>query len=103
MIAKLKAVQDMSSAQLQELLSSFMHQCNFSRWAHVNWLSTLPAARELPADWMRQNMQEAQLPVVVQQRNKDMLSALCSFPAAANVGPNNLLQLMDLAANSGSH
>lgn len=86
-LCKLEALQDVSRMQLLELLDCIVQHDNYEASYTLELLSQLPAARSIPADVMRQQMQEA-----VQQERSDLLSALCQCPSAANIDADTLLQ-----------
>lgn len=95
LFCRLKAVQDMSSVQLLDCLSSSLQHSNYQ--PAVWQLSQLPAAHNIPDVVMLQQMQQA-----VQQQNSSSLSALCTLPAAQHVNANCLLQLLDVANHQDS-
>lgn len=85
-LGKLAAVQRMSTAQLLELFNLLVWDGNYQ--PGLDWLQSLPAACDVPVDYIIQQSQ-----VAVQQQNAAWLQALCSFPTAGKVDAETLLRL----------
>lgn len=95
-ITKLKSVRDVSTAELLDFFHILVWDGNLQQV--IQWLCSLPAAWDIPVNWLKQQMQEA-----VQESNLVRLQALCSLPAASHIDLDTLDLLFAAACQSRSN